>query len=440
MASIHLISVGSRGDLEPYLALLEELRSRNHRVHLIGSANFQKACADRSLSFTELPGDFRDLMASDAGLELMEGKAIRLIGNDLLAAWLDHARQAIRGCDLLLAPPLAIWAYHLAEAEGCRFAVTSPIPLVSTKEFAFLKWPAEISAPTATHRQRMLERLRKQRRGWLNRLSYRVIRLFKWRQEADVIQAFRAVEGLPPLPWRGIAGRRDAPPQLQMPPVLHLYSRHVVPRPADWPDNVQVTGFCLAQGQGVANYGPSDKLQAFLGDGPKPIYAGFGSMIPRDPTHLAEVVIQAACSAGVRLILSPGWGRVLPQGHCPASVFILESCPHQWLFPQLMGAIHHGGAGTTATTLHCGIPSIVVAFFGDQPAWGKTLEQLGASPATHSASNVTADDLQNSLLLLKTRASYQQRARELQRQIQAENGVVQTADALEGMIQAPGSS
>jgi len=434
MASIHLISVGSRGDLEPYLALLEELQRRNHQVHLIGSANFKETCRDRALRFTELPGDFRELMGSEAGLQLMEGSAVRLINDDLLAAWLKAARQAIRGCDLLIAPPLAIWAYHLAEAEGCRFAVTSPIPLVGTREFAFLKWPGEPRDKTETHQRWLRGGMRRRLLGRLNQLSYKMVRLIKWRQEAGVIQTFRASEGLPALPWAGIAGRRDTPPQLKDPQVLHLFSKHVLFRPADWPKSATVTGFCIAKNQATEGYIPPDDLKTFLAKGPAPIYAGFGSMIPRNPAHLAEVVIKAASDAGVRLILSPGWGRVLPKKPYSNTVFILESCPHQWLFPQLLGAVHHGGAGTTATTLQCGIPSIVVAFFADQPAWGKTLEELGVSPATHSAKNVTAKDLQVSLSQIKTVNDYRHRAQNLKKQIQKENGVIQTADALESVI------
>ena len=435
MASIHLISVGSRGDLVPYLALLEELKRRNHQVHLIGSANFKETCRDRGLRYTELPGDFRELMGSEAGLQLMEGSAVRLINNDLLTAWLKAARQAIRGCDLLIAAPLAIWAYHLAEAEGCRFAVTSPIPLVGTREFAFLKWPGEPRDKTETHQGWLRVCLRRRLLGRLNQLSYKMVRLIKWRQEAGVIQTFRASEGLPALPWAGIAGRRDTPPQLKDPQVLHLFSKHVVARPADWPTNAKVTGFCLAKNQATEGYSPPEDLQTFLAKGPAPIYAGFGSMIPRNPAHLAEILIKAASEAGVRLILSPGWGEVLPVKPYPNTVFILESCPHQWLFPQLLGAVHHGGAGTTATTLQCGIPSIVVTFFADQPAWGKTLEELGVSPATHSAKNVTAKALQESLLQIKKVNDHRHRAQDLKKWMQTENGVIQTANALESIIE-----
>ena len=142
MALIQLISVGSRGDLEPYLALLLELQRRGHTVKLIGSTNFAEAARNAAIAFDPLPGDFRDLLASPPGLALMQGKPVRLVTDALLLQWLTTARDAIRGCDLLLVAPLALWAYHLAEAEGCRFAVLSPIPVVATAAFPFLKFPA----------------------------------------------------------------------------------------------------------------------------------------------------------------------------------------------------------------------------------------------------------------------------------------------------------
>ncbi len=427
MASIHLISVGSRGDLEPYLALLKELQERGHTVHLIGSPNFQVAAEDAGMRFTSLPGDFHELMASEDGLQLMEGKPVRLIQNNLLSQWLETARTAIDGCDLLITPPLALWGYHLAEAEGCRFAVVSPIPLISTTTFPFLNWPKNLSGNEKGLRNRI--------KGKLNQLSYEAIRLLKWRQESTTIQSFRQKLGLPKLPWNGASAREDAPPLLQSPTVLHLFSKHVVPRPSDWPSDAKVTGFCLSKNHETQSYAPPEELRDFLQQGPAPFYAGFGSMIPRDPERLAEIVITAACQTNQRLILSPGWGRVLPKGSLPESVFVLEHCPHQWLFPRLQAAIHHGGAGTTATTLISGIPSIVVAFFADQPAWGQTLEQLGVSPATFSATTVTTESLSESLQILSTTSSFKQRALQLQKLIQQEKGLSQTAEAIEQVLE-----
>ncbi len=434
MASIQLISIGSRGDLEPYLALLEELLQRGNDVHLIGSPNFQQAAAESGIRFTALPGDFQVLMSSPTGLELMEGKAVRLIDNQLLSRWLEVGREAIRGCDLLLATPLALWGYHLAEAEGCRFAVVSPIPVVGTKAFPFLRWPGDPSL------NQLSAGLRRRWRGHLHRLSYEAVRLLGWRREAAVIQDFRRRQGLPRLPWRGVKARKQTPPQLQATTVLHLFSQHLLARPQDWPTSAEITGFCFSSQAKAEAYQPPSDLQHFLEDGPAPFYAGFGSMIPRNPHELASIVIEAAQHTNQRLILNPGWGRVLPKTALPPSVFVLEECPHAWLFPQLRGAVHHGGAGTTASTLRSGLPSTVVAFFADQPAWGHTLEQLGISPATHRATTITADALSDSLRAICTEPSFKQRAEALSRCINKDNGTGKTADALEQLLHQPHAS
>ena len=144
-----------------------------------------------------------------------------------------------------------------------------------------------------------------------------------------MIQAFRSQQlGLPQLPWSGAGKRRDAPPQLKAPPILHLFSRHVLERPADWPAHAQITGYCFNPTSTAESYSPPLDLQRFLEAGPPPFYAGFGSMIPHNPASLGAVLVEAARLAGQRLILSPGWGRVVPSADLPATVFLLEECPH----------------------------------------------------------------------------------------------------------------
>ncbi|MBM5817021.1 MAG: hypothetical protein FJ083_10735 [Cyanobacteria bacterium K_Offshore_surface_m2_239] len=111
-------------------------------------------------------------------------------------------------------------------------------------------------------------------------------------------------------------------------------------------------------------------------------------------------------------------------------------CPHSWLFPRVQAAIHHGGAGTNATTLRHGIPSTVVAFFADQPAWGRTLEQLGVSPATHRLSRLSTEALAASIRALAGEPRFRQRARELQQLLASEDGVAFTAGAIEARLAA----
>lgn len=434
MARIRLISVGSRGDLQPYLAILLDLQQRGHQVSLIGSVNFQAMAEAHGLSFVPLPGYFTSLLSSKAGLALMQGKPVRLISDALLVELLETAHAAMQGTDLLLVTPLCLWGYHLAEAAGCPLVVLSPVPIMATGDFPFLGFPA---SPASHNGGSTRQRLRR----WLNRSSYRLVSLLKWRQDARVIQAFRRDRlGLEPLPWGGAQSRRMPPAHLGDPPVLHLISPEVLPRPADWKASASLTGFCFHETRTAAGsiqptpYSPDRKLSTFLESGPAPFYAGFGSMVTRDPDVLAAAVVEAAQQAGVRLILSPGWGRVVPRAALPADVFVLEECPHSWLFPRVQAAIHHGGAGTTATTLRHGIPSTVVAFFADQPAWGRTLEQLGVSPATHRLSTLRAEELAASIRALAGEPRFRQRAQELQQLLAREDGVASTVRAIEARL------
>lgn len=408
MARIRLISVGSRGDLQPYLAILLELQRRGHQVSLIGSVNFQAVADAHALPFVPLPGDFTILLSSDVGLALMQGKPVRLISDAVLGALLHTAHAAMEGTELLLVTPLCLWAYHLAEAAGCPLVVLSPVPIMATGDFSFLGFPASATSLAGV---RPPHRLRHRLRRRLNRGSYRLISLLKWRQDARVIQAFRRDRlGLQPLPWGGAQSRRTPPAHLVDPPVLHLISPQVLPRPTDWKSSASLTGFCFhepRQADGAiqpTSYSPDRELSAFLESGPAPFYAGFGSMITPDPEALA------------------------------ADVLLLEECPHSWLFPRVQAAIHHGGAGTTATTLRHGIPSTVVAFFADQPAWGRTLEQLGVSPATHRLSSLSAEGLAASIRALAGEPRFRQRARELQHLLAREDGVNSSAGAIEARL------
>lgn len=207
--------------------------------------------------------------------------------------------------------------------------------------------------------------------------------------------------------------------------MLHLISPQVLKRPADWTANASLSGFCFLEPRSADGailssvYTPDPELTAFLEAGAAPLYAGFGSMITANPEALAAVVVAGAQQAGQRLILSPGWGRLIPHGALPPKVFLLDDCPHSGLYPRVQAAIHHGGAGTTAATLRYGIPSTVVAFVADQPAWGRTLEQLGVSPATHRLKTLSVEGLSSSMEALAQ-----------------EDGVASTASAIEAQLVA----
>lgn len=114
------------------------------------------------------------------------------------------------------------------------------------------------------------------------------------------------------------------------------------------------------------SYKPDPALQRFLEAGPPPVYIGFGSIVVADPNGMTNMIFEAAARAGVRALVSKGWGGLGSNDlQVPDNVFLLGNVPHDWLFQHVSAVCHHGGAGTTAAGIAAGKPTIVVPFFGD---------------------------------------------------------------------------
>ncbi|KAJ5403043.1 uncharacterized protein N7487_008939 [Penicillium crustosum] len=169
-------------------------------------------------------------------------------------------------------------------------------------------------------------------------------------------------------------------------------------------------------------YIPPPELEEFL-NGPPPIYIGFGSIIVDDPKELTLLLLEAVKLAGVRAIISQGWGELGSEDLViPPNVHFIGSCPHDWIFEKISCVVHHGGAGTTAAAMACGKPSIIVPFFGDQPFWGDTIAKIGAGPKPIPFKKLTAPDLA-AAIGAALEPDIKQRAKELGEQVRNESGV-----------------
>jgi sterol 3beta-glucosyltransferase len=150
--------------------------------------------------------------------------------------------------------------------------------------------------------------------------------------------------------------------------VLYSFSRHVLPPPKDWSENVHVTGYWILDETNC--WQPPPELLDFLDAGPPPIFVGFGSMGGRNPARTTRLVLEALAKTGQRGLLVTGWGGLETEEE-PDNVFKVENAPYDWLFPRMAAVVHHGGAGTTAAGLQAGKPSVICPFVADQPFWGQ---------------------------------------------------------------------
>jgi sterol 3beta-glucosyltransferase len=211
--------------------------------------------------------------------------------------------------------------------------------------------------------------------------------------------------------------------------VLQAFSRHVVPRPSDWPDSAVVTGYWFLD-EGV-DWTPPRELADFLDAGPPPVFVGFGSMAGRDPARTARTVLAAVARSGQRALIVSGWGG-LRVDEPPPGVFVAESVPYDWLLPRVAAVVHHGGAGTTAAGLRAGKPTVVCPFVADQPFWGARVAALGVGPRPIPQRRLGEAELAAAILEAVGDAGMRDRAERLGAQIRAEDGVAAAVEVIGG--------
>jgi sterol 3beta-glucosyltransferase len=212
--------------------------------------------------------------------------------------------------------------------------------------------------------------------------------------------------------------------------VLHAFSEAVVPRPADWPDHVDVTGWLFSSERSEPL---PPEVEAFLADGEAPLYIGFGSMrLPR-PEETARTVVTALVASGHRAIISGealGSARALQNER---SVLTVDHVDHDALFKRVAGVVHHGGSGTTGAGLRAGCPTLVVPTVVDQFFWGRRVAAIGAGPSPLPFNRLTSERLTAALRELRS-DRIRSTAQQVGDRIAAENGVTRAVRSVERLL------
>jgi len=245
-----------------------------------------------------------------------------------------------------------------------------------------------------------------------------------WQPIRDLVNKWRIEElGLSSIIW-GTGGHQGI--SRTNTPFLYCFSKHIVPKPPDWPDWIVPCGYWFLDNVSSLTYNPPDDLVAFLNAGPPPIYIGFGSIVVEDPELLTRTVLKAIEETGQRAILGKGWAE-MGSHDTPSNVFPISSVPHDWLFPRVSMVCHHGGAGTTAAGLRCGKPTVIVGFFGDQFFWSQRVKEAGVGQSL-SHKNLTSKKLSHAIMKCLNDPQILTRAQEIGEKIGAEDGVQTAVD------------
>ncbi len=417
---ITIITVGSRGDVQPYIALGRGLQRAGHYVRLATHAEFEAFVRDYGLDFALLEGNPRAVLESDAGQEwqksgsnpLLSLQQFRRIARPLVRQLTLDCLNACRGADLVLFSVLGFYpAFSVIEKLRVPACAAYLQPSTPTRAYATYRLPP---APEWLFWGR----------GSYNKASYSLMEQLYWRVlRGPINEARRTILGLPP---------RSNPPRGSKYLHLYGYSRHILPPPADWSGHNHVTGYWFLERP--SDWQPPVDLLNFLESGPPPVYVGFGSMNNRDAKNVSKTVLEALARAKQRAILVTGWGG-LGDITLPDEVFKIDAVPFDWLFPRVSAVVHHGGAGTTAEGLRAGVPSVVVPFFSDQPFWANRIYEMGVGPKPIPRQKLTAEHLSAAISTAVSDANMRARASLLGGHIRLEDGVRRAVSVLNEYVQ-----
>lgn len=395
---ITLLTVGSRGDVQPFVALGIGLRGAGHDVRLATHPRYERLVTGAGLEFAPLAEG-----RVSRGAETAEGRDWIEKGSYRLPTWVGFVRDARSVAGQRLADAAAacdgaqaIVASNLAFVLGWQMADHLRVPLIR----AYIEPPAWMF-PARRSAARLAPAVRQV--AWLAAKPW-----------LDAVR--RRALGIGPVGLREPFAGLDREGSL----VLYAFSREVLAPPPTRGLRAEITGYWFTET--TFDPDPPAGLEDFLSDGPPPVSIGFATMIDPDPAATIAFLLKALARAGRRAVLIRG-SQPIDAASLPEEVFVVDSVAHEWLFPRCAAAVHYAPAGTTAAALRAGIPSVTVPHMTDQFLWARRLYELGVAPAPIPRLELSAERLGEAIRLASDGVAMRGRAAVLGERIRAEDGV-----------------
>ncbi|MCC7451931.1 MAG: glycosyltransferase family 1 protein [Anaerolineae bacterium] len=417
MVNIVIIAQGTRGDVQPIIALGKGLNRAGYTVRIVAGQNFKGWVEAHGLDFSGTI-DMEAVMQSPTGVAWAEGSAnplkqlqtMKELLHDYGGDMLRGVHQGAQGADLLISG-------FVSEPFTQAISEKYHIPQIGA-----LLQPYRPTRSGAASLSPIVKRGNSFLNRWMGLLGERLI----WSIASETTNKLRVEQlGLPPHNTGSYtrAARRI--------PTMQGFSPSVVPHAPDWGSAVYTTGYWFLDEQ--QDWQPSEALARFLAHGAPPIYFGFGSMGSSSPQQFVDMVAQALRRTGQRGVISKGWSGAATVD-LPDYLFMLDKALHDWLFPRMAAVVHHGGSGTTAAGLRVGVPTLIIPHMADQPFWGRRVYELGVGATPIPRHKLTVDNLTAALRMLVTDPNIRQAAKTLGERICLERGVENAVQTIRDLV------
>jgi UDP:flavonoid glycosyltransferase YjiC (YdhE family) len=368
-----LATIGSRGDVQPMLALAQSLRARGHVPVLAAPVNFEPWITSLGFEYAPLGRDMQVFMQEHP--EMLTGNT-REMGRGFLkyfnAELSDQAAQLAQACggaDALVYAGLALFS-------GASVASACGLPAINL-QFTTCLLPSSAHPPTIVPWQGLP--------AWLNRLLWAMQHHAGNAAMLGTVNAMRAGLRLPPV-------RNVWTHWIDETALMIAADETVLPPDPQWGKRFTFANFLFFNDARAL----APELDAWLVDGEPPVFVGFGSMSGAGPQRVERLLTDALMDNGRRCLLGAGWGG-LGKLSLPGQWRVVGDVPHAQLFPRVAAVVHHGGSGTTAQALRAGVPQVVLPLLLDQFHHAHRLYLAGLAPKPVPMERVTAAQLRNAV-------------------------------------------
>lgn len=381
---ICFLTAGTRGDVQPFLALAKELDRRGHHSVIAAGSSFREAIEKEGVSFYPASLDLMQIIRTPEGKAVSQEpirhmkttlKLVREVINPGYRATMDDYYTAAQGADLIVYHPKALGAVDVAVKLGIPCVSMPPAPVL----YPISSFPCP--AVSSYHNFG----------PFLNRKTYLVNRRSESAQISLINQFRHDTLGLPARKTGAYTYYREG----QEIPIIYPISPSLFSDVTDWEGHVRLPGFFFLNTQDALD----KKLEQFIYSGPEPVAVTFSSIALKNPHRFMDMLESAAQATGQRIVLLTGNSSIDFSGN--DLIFAAEQAPHDLLFNRCCAVFHHGGAGTSAAALRAGIPQLIMPCSGDQPFWAQYLYRKGYALKPISEQALTAEKLKQHFHMLK---------------------------------------
>jgi UDP:flavonoid glycosyltransferase YjiC (YdhE family) len=403
---ILLTSIGTRGDMEPFLAIGEILQKKGHTITCMFPEQFRSLAEDLGFGFASLGDKFIKMLDSPAGRTAMGGGSFGLkklkayiklivVQQEVNKEMIIKQEEIIKNLnpDRIVHNGKAIYPVIWGLENKGKRVLVSPVPYMH-----YVKDHAHVA-------------FNKNFGPFINKLTYQLANF----------GLIKTIAGS--LKWVSLSNRiktRDLKKALFENKAIYTISPSLFKRPDYWNDNLQVLGY--HERKKTTNWEASEELNNFLKKHSKIILVTFGSMINTNPNEKTRIILEVLTKNNIPAIINTAsGGLVKPTSYDKERFHFVNRIPYDWVFPKLYAVIHHGGSGTTHTAIKYGCASLIIPHIIDQYVWNKIVAQKGLGPLGIDVSLITVKKLEDKIIDLFTNKSYKEKAEKMGKEIQSES-------------------